>query len=566
MHPAHTCTRTHAGPSPAAAILGSKQQALPAIKRGGAFRDRHSEEQELIKTEKLLKKEKGDFRTAVVNMIMSGADGEDGEGEGSAMEADAALDTSHAELPASSKEAENKLQRYYYYITNGIDTTHILDMSADTMANINRMLKEPLRTSNPSLMEALGGEVREDYHMSLKRAIVEFVLKDPRQQDGVREEVGEGLLEYRRTRAQLPGWGDNYRLAVAAMQANLLLNNPTILGLQEIWKDFQGTMLMDMDGLLLRGSSFDLRAFKTSMLVRFEKMQERFYTTWFPAILNLFYTTANKKAEWTWTAIEPKRLEAFFRCVSLITADQLRHVVRQNVREFVRLFDGSVVTAASRLEGGRPVTFATHLLLEGAALRFDPSLDEVTSTLESLFDALLVSLDHIPKVETQLFSTGQSSSNAGNRITFDSLKPELYINLSFERTFPDFVREARAELRANLGKLLHAPVEHLHEYDRQGALIHGTSAQEVAHFLAGEISQEQMIEVGVRMRGRVGSAYLGARSKSSPPPSLSRLPPPLTNTNTTRHATGGEEVPPAGQQHQHLLPPDRPLPAGGAAV
>ncbi len=47
--------------------------------------------------------------------------------------------------------------------------------------NVLKMLPDSLKRHHSKVVESLSIEMREDYHMSVKKAIVDFVLKDPRE-------------------------------------------------------------------------------------------------------------------------------------------------------------------------------------------------------------------------------------------------------------------------------------------------------------------------------------------------------------------------------------------------
>jgi dynein heavy chain len=181
-------------------------------------------------------------------------------------------------------------------------------------------------------------------------------------------------------------------------------------------------------------------------------------------------------------------MEVFFRMISLIIADFLRGIVEKSMLDFVSLFDGRVVTAAKAVEGGAPLTFIIRLLLEDdTQIRMEPSIKEVMTTAESLFDQLLMAVDRVPRIETQLFSNANNitaNTKGGNFIA--NLKPEQCIKILFETTYPAKVLAARNEMKANIKRLLTMPQLYITEFDRHKPLIEKSSYEEVTEFLAQE--------------------------------------------------------------------------------
>jgi dynein heavy chain len=53
-------------------------------------------------------------------------------------------------------------------------------MEDEWLSNVLSLLSEDLKAHHKDTVSALSNEMRDDYHMSVKKAIVDFVLKDPR--------------------------------------------------------------------------------------------------------------------------------------------------------------------------------------------------------------------------------------------------------------------------------------------------------------------------------------------------------------------------------------------------
>jgi hypothetical protein len=58
----------------------------------------------------------------------------------------------------------------------------------------------------------------------------------------------------------------------------LFIVNPTILGIFESWNRFKDSRLFDVEAILTKGGSFELRSFKTMMTQRLEKANEKLMT------------------------------------------------------------------------------------------------------------------------------------------------------------------------------------------------------------------------------------------------------------------------------------------------
>lgn len=73
-------------------------------------------------------------------------------------------------------------QRYYYTIQHGIDTEHVAPLEMEWMEKIFSLVPDQLKIEQYSNdIQDLSETIRNDYQLSVKKAIVDFVLKDNRQ-------------------------------------------------------------------------------------------------------------------------------------------------------------------------------------------------------------------------------------------------------------------------------------------------------------------------------------------------------------------------------------------------
>ncbi len=294
------------------------------------------------------------------------------------------------------------------------------------------------------------------------------------------------FLEYRKA---IDSWRNSYLDSENCLSSRIILTNPNVLEILNIWTKFKSTRLLEIEPIVLKGSSYDLKTFKNQMASRIEKAHEKLLTTWYPAILNIFYQGSKRKE---WTSIPNDRLEAFFRTVSLLLSDQIRYIVEKSALDFVALFDTAALQKYPGLENAHSVSFSMKMVLDDTKIRLEPSTADIQSTIEGLLDTLFVAADSIPKVETQLFTNGQNTNSTKAGIT--PVKQDQCIRVSFEETFPEFVAQTRKKLREKLSKLLEAPVLYTNEFDKHKSLVTKTAENDVTDFLGTERTQEVMME------------------------------------------------------------------------
>jgi dynein heavy chain, axonemal len=83
-------------------------------------------------------------------------------------------------------EADGKTKidilRYYYYIQHGFDTSNVAPLEESWLDEIFNHVPDILKYKQyEKELRNLNETIREDYLLSVKKAIVDFVLKDNRQ-------------------------------------------------------------------------------------------------------------------------------------------------------------------------------------------------------------------------------------------------------------------------------------------------------------------------------------------------------------------------------------------------
>lgn len=90
-------------------------------------------------------------------------------------------------------------------------------------------------------MDRLDDEIREDYLLQIKRAIIEFVLKDPADPniDGLHKPEDEQLaagLEHRQELALVPKpWNKSFLASQSFCRTNLHFSNPAMMQILDLW-------------------------------------------------------------------------------------------------------------------------------------------------------------------------------------------------------------------------------------------------------------------------------------------------------------------------------------------
>ena len=161
-----------------------------------------------------MRKEREEFRKKLVSLILKPKD----------------EPSSSTEIPSAE---EKEVLRYYYYIHHGIDTVHVAPIEPEWLENIYRNIPEHMRMYRAEQQQKLVDEVKEEFTLSVKKAIVDFVLQDPSENDNrIREFDSEHRMELR-TRSKT--WQKSFEQAHSKIHKNLHVVNPCLAQVLDLW-------------------------------------------------------------------------------------------------------------------------------------------------------------------------------------------------------------------------------------------------------------------------------------------------------------------------------------------
>eukprot|EP00929_Paragymnodinium_shiwhaense_P109502 TRINITY_DN7596_c0_g2_i1.p1 TRINITY_DN7596_c0_g2~~TRINITY_DN7596_c0_g2_i1.p1 ORF type:complete len:4821 (+),score=1098.93 TRINITY_DN7596_c0_g2_i1:122-14584(+) len=366
------------------------------------------------------------------------------------------VDLEIQEVGLTREEFYEGLHRYHQYVSNGIDKGCVAPYNENWTRNIEknldvtRFVPELTETHAKSMLSAMGQEVKDDYFIAVRRAIVDHVLEDEkaRERAGVfflpRPPTVWGQAVYVGVEGHSGGAPEGWhmrlrdsRLRTAAALANC---NSATLRLLELWhRDFDNLLLVDLPSKIT-SDLVDLSAFCQAQTSHCAKTRQRLEKKWLgeaAAILGGHQAAgddshpaaypAGKKTGAKSVSGPPGPFPAGFQeaaCTLLST--QVRGVVERSIAAYVSFFKrfarktpltpGKVVQLSDK-DDSEDAFFVIGISAKHGDIQFTVPLDQVKQRLLSIFRNFVVGLrglhrpDAAAKVESKEGSERPSAAS-----------------------------------------------------------------------------------------------------------------------------------------------------------
>ncbi|XP_074514231.1 dynein axonemal heavy chain 7 isoform X2 [Sebastes fasciatus] len=371
---------------------------------------------------------------------------------------------------ASKRERE---MRYNYYIQKGIDLENVVPLEDSWLDNIQEMVPSHLKSLSTPL-ELLVDEIKEDYLLSIKKAIVKYTFRDSGEND---EDKVKDLPPHRLELEVTPKpWNEAFVHARKRMRDKLHSINPTMLQVMRIWHlSYKDLRLIDVEEFHSREESMELSVFQQTVTRHVDNARGILLKNWLPEVYNIYYQGCRHKL--VPASSNKAKLLSFFNCAATLMTSQLQNLALNSMRDYTHLISQDPQSERAYEHPG----FVLHLILEDREIKFEPELKLYEAALLNVYQLMLRSINMVPRVETKLFSEW-SGSQFGS-----TLKPII---------LPEILEAQQEEVRCVFRAECVRPKEYIHEYDKYATLVSGQAEEDVEQFLSEQHSfQEIMVEM-----------------------------------------------------------------------
>ncbi|CAH1130366.1 unnamed protein product [Ceutorhynchus assimilis] len=391
-----------------------------------------------------LRKQREEFRQRLVNLITNVHD--------------ESMDFDH--IPSAQ---EKEMLRYYYYVKHGVDTVHVAPLDEKVLNRVLSLVPRKLMVWSDILTNTVA-DIREDFMMANKKAIIDFVLQDPAFLTGVTDEH----TPFKKERKQI---GSSFRpafdYAKTRMHRTLHAINPCLSVLLDIWfSRFRKLRLIDTQELQKHQGAFELNEFKNQCRQSIEKCRTVLMDQYYYAVTDVFLQGAkrNKLPD----PSKPRKMKSFYNSVATIMTNQLQMLCLKSLYDYVYY-----ITDIKFSNKG----FQIKLVQRMNVLAFEPQFKNVRDILLHEIDYIIDAVQDIPRLETKLY--------------LDYADPIEYLKPTIPQ---EIVNNYKQQIRNLLENQRIGPELRVQDFDEYMPLINGESEEEIEQFLSVDHKLEVYME------------------------------------------------------------------------
>ncbi|CAL8305136.1 unnamed protein product [Lota lota] len=384
---------------------------------------------------------------------------------------------------AGTVPSERDLERYSHYVTHGIPTCMLATLPLQQIMNIVGLLPPVAGDSSgniQSLRDNLLEEVKADYDFSLRKSIVDYILRDGSERQRLLISGRPRPYPRRVIRSPVP-WSTRYREAHGWHSQHLFTTNPIMLLLQAAWvTSFSSLRFVRLNDLL--SSSLPLLPSEFGKLVETHCRDARneLVNRWLPhcsSLLGAFMEPGVPLGPESERAAPMRAHSEFFSCVGALMSLQLRSLVIASLQDLLHFFSlhqggNDFGEAFDELRFVQPQPLLVKLQAEGSRLVFQPSLQECWELIHRAFTNILLSAEQLPRVECDL-------SPQRSPLWLRTVRPD-------EALVTRIIHQAQEIFHRNTV----GPTLYVNVYDKYSILLNGQANQDVTSFLSTEHSLE----------------------------------------------------------------------------
>ncbi|KAL6424717.1 hypothetical protein ACFW04_009995 [Cataglyphis niger] len=294
------------------------------------------------------------------------------------------------ELPAMDIDLsdDRDINRYYYYICNGVDTIHTAHIEQVFIDAILDLVSSNLRDQFPDLTNKVMAEIKEDFTKNIKKAIIKFALTDPAEEypsefDAIEEDE----------QRVPPDFWRHIEHCREILRNDLYLINPCMRITLDYWfRDYSKFRLINFEYIYAHKESWDLLNFHTLISHQIVANRRILEKDWYSEIQEIFLV--NNRKNLVPSLLRRKQFKRFFDCAGKLMESHLLNACKLSLRDFINyVIDGKPVACC----------FKVNFAIIANELVFEPLFDKFKELLCDILDLICNAVRNFERLETQLY-------------------------------------------------------------------------------------------------------------------------------------------------------------------
>nr|XP_040045455.1 dynein heavy chain 3, axonemal-like isoform X2 [Gasterosteus aculeatus aculeatus] len=381
-----------------------------------------------------------------------------------------------------TEPTERDLERYTYYITNGVPSSLLAAQPLQQMMNIMRQLPPETEDSNihdKIMRENIQEEVKREYCFTLTKSIVDYILMDPSECQRLSISSIPKSFPRRVIRGPVP-WHTSYKKVHTWQGQHLYAVGHIMILLQDVWlSSFSSLRFVGLGDLFSISLPLLPSEFEEFVQRQCQTTRDELVQNWLPRCASLIDTS---KDLWSPLVHEGEQdalvsVKEFFSCVAALMSMQLRSLVVESLQDLLFVFTkheegndfGEVFDEMKYIQSQ---VLLVELQVNEPHIDFSPSLQECWEFIRRGFMQIINSAEKIPRVEFHLF---------------DDVKNFYLRTVSVDESLvTNIINKAEDVFHKNIV----GPKKYLSVYQKYSSLLDQTAKQEISSFLKDRQSLE----------------------------------------------------------------------------
>ncbi|XP_076804480.1 dynein axonemal heavy chain 3-like isoform X3 [Clavelina lepadiformis] len=377
----------------------------------------------------------------------------------------------------------DSIPRYYSVMETSIEGSMISSLPSEWWQKSLKFLKRELVQMWPALTDNLIKEINLLHKRSMKKAVMDYILLDPKEQERLGVQVPF-------TRSNSAGrwrypWYESLNRARRLVKTNLYINHSVNAKILYQWESRYSTFRLLNIPNIYSLMPLTVEELKHAVERSSQEAAEILTSRWIEECAEI----VREKKESVEAAVseddEVARMDGmdhFFGCLATLMSNIIRELVRKSIQDVVFLLEqyrhGNKYEQSYEESGlhlpakPHPIKFFMRPDMTNVCTTFEPAFDKIIEKLHEIVDVMVTSVQQLPRVEHLLFQAVENASAT---------------HLSAVQTEDEIVVVAKQRISAVILHNSYGPTRYRGVYEPiYGHLLNGKTDRKVQQFIERE--------------------------------------------------------------------------------